>query len=194
MFWILTPTFLHTKYCSVYAVLYLAFFTAVYLGDGSISEHGGILVLVHGCTALRYGGREFILVYCLTLGLFPAFRCLHFSATMSDLDASHFILQTPSYRAGCTALESRRRTGKLLTAQCPSSWARSDPSCSPLPPLAGYVHGGGCEILPGRAGFGPGPPAQPGHHLQRPEAWEVSEGPAAPGLPRVCRGRPWALF
>ena len=32
------------------------------------------------------------LVYCLTLGLSPAFPYLPFNATMSDLDISHFIL------------------------------------------------------------------------------------------------------
>ncbi|KAK7903987.1 hypothetical protein WMY93_016594 [Mugilogobius chulae] len=32
------------------------------------------------------------------------------------------------------------------------------------------------KFLPGRAGFGAGPPAQPGHHLQRPQTREYSSG------------------
>lgn len=39
-----------------------------------------------------------------------------------------------------------------------------------LCPLAGDVYRGGCKVLSGRAGTGTGPPPQPGHHIQRPEA------------------------
>ena len=45
-------------------------------------------------------------------------------------------------------------------------------SSSPLPP-AGDVYRGGRQVLSGRAGTGTGPPPQPGHHLQRPQTWEV---------------------
>ena len=40
--------------------------------------------------------------------------------------------------------------------------------------ILGDVHRGRCQVLFGRAGLGPGPPAQAGHCLQRPQARKVS--------------------
>lgn len=59
---------------------------------------------------------------------------------------------------------------------------------SPCSLLAGDVHGGGRQVLPGGAGPGAGPPARPGHHLQGPEAREVS-GPRG-RRPRPCLPAP----
>lgn len=48
------------------------------------------------------------------------------------------------------------------------AWSSSLP-----PPPTGDVYRGGCKVLSGRAGIGTGPPPQPGHHIQRPQTWEV---------------------
>lgn len=48
---------------------------------------------------------------------------------------------------------------------------RCDPGACPLPP--GHVHRGGREVLPGRAGSGARPFAQPGNHLPGSQTREV---------------------
>jgi len=69
-----------------------------------------------------------------------------------------------------------RAQGRPQEQRSALSTQRTEQAESPLSP-AGDVHGGGRQVLPGGAGPGLGPPARPGHHLQRPEAREVSSPP-----------------
>lgn len=98
-------------------------------------------------------------------GLPQGRRSLHQTLQRGTRESFHMFLILPFFNSvgSCCFV-----THRFLTFQTSNLSAYLFVS---LPP--GDVHRGGCEVLPGRAGAGTGPPPQPGHHLPRPQTWEV---------------------